>query len=110
MKKHLLTFLLLLTLPVMIPAKASYASYDANSIEGLYENEDFFISAIGQSKYMVNVNRLNIYSGPGTNYSVVGSLSSGKTINVINIRNGWAQFIFNGKNSYVILSSLKKIA
>ena len=44
------------------------------------------------TKYECTANSaLNIRSGPGTNYSVIGTASPGQTINVYSITDGWAK-------------------
>ena len=49
----------------------------------------------------VTANSLNVRKGPGTNYSVVGSLKSGKEVAVISTSNGWAKINFNSGTAYV---------
>ena len=49
-------------------------------------------SSSSTTPYTVNTAVLNIRSGPGTGYSIVGQLSQGNQINVISISNGWAKY------------------
>jgi predicted Zn-dependent protease len=52
--------------------------------------------------YTVKVSKLNVRSAPSaTNSRIVGSLSSGQTVKVSSINNGWATIIYNGKTCYV---------
>lgn len=44
---------------------------------------------------------VNMRSGPGTNYSVIGNYSNGVTLNVTGETNGWYAVSYNGKNGYV---------
>lgn len=50
--------------------------------------------------YGVTADVLNVRSGPGTNYSIVGQLYYGQAILVNSISNGWARFKYNGINRY----------
>ena len=44
---------------------------------------------------------LNVRSGPGTNYSKIGTLKDKEAVTVYSINKGWAQISFRGKNGYV---------
>lgn len=44
---------------------------------------------------------LNVRSGPGTNYGVVGSLRACTGFDVVSWQNGWAQFTHNGNYYWV---------
>ncbi|MCF6408625.1 SH3 domain-containing protein [Pseudalkalibacillus salsuginis] len=44
-------------------------------------------TSTGQS--VVNIPNLNVRSGPGTNYNVIGSISKGHGVEILNIQNGW---------------------
>lgn len=47
----------------------------------------------GAGDYRVDVNtRLNVRSGPGTNYRITGTLSDGYVLHVQSINNGWAKY------------------
>lgn len=43
---------------------------------------------------------LNVRSGPGTQYPVVGSLQSGETVDAANCSGSWCQVSFNGGTGY----------
>ncbi|MGG5460729.1 SH3 domain-containing protein [Clostridium sp. B9] len=43
---------------------------------------------------------LNMRSGPGSNYSVVGTLRNNDKVEIIREVNGWYEIIFAGKNGY----------
>ncbi|WP_052356532.1 SH3 domain-containing protein [[Clostridium] dakarense] len=49
----------------------------------------------------VNTSSLNVRSGPGTNYSKVGSLKQGNKVDVISENNGWSKIKFSGKDGFV---------
>lgn len=44
---------------------------------------------------------LNVRSGPGTSYSVVGSLSTGKTADVVGVSGGWYKIKYGGGYGYI---------
>ncbi len=58
--------------------------------------------------YYVNVNVLNVRSGAGTNYDVIGALSKGIKVQVLFEQNGWGKINYNGKNGYVSSKFLSK--
>jgi len=52
--------------------------------------------------YYVTVSSLNVRSGDGTSYGILGSIAEDKTVKVTGkTSNGWYQFDFNGKKGYV---------
>ena len=50
---------------------------------------------------VVTATNLNVRSGAGTNYSVIGSLKNGTIVPVISESNGWSKINYNGKTGYV---------
>ena len=55
--------------------------------------------------YKVVVDSLNVRTGPGANYSILGSLKNGAIVEVQSITNGWAKISFNGKVGYCSANS-----
>ena len=49
----------------------------------------------------VTATTLNVRSGAGTSYSVLGSLSKGTKVEVISTTNGWSKINYNGSIGYV---------
>ena len=49
----------------------------------------------------VNASSLNVRSGPGSSYSKLGTLSSGKQVTILDTQNDWHRIDFNGKTGYV---------
>ena len=49
----------------------------------------------------VTATTLNVRSGAGTSYSVLGSLSKGTKVEVISTTNGWSKISYNGSTGYV---------
>ncbi|KAF0821623.1 SH3 domain-containing protein [Cytobacillus firmus] len=65
-----------------------------------FSNEAVAEAASGT--YTVDATSLNVRSGPGTNYSRIGSLAQGSGIQAIErLANGWYKINYNGKTGYV---------
>ena len=56
-------------------------------------------AAIGD--YYINVSALNVRSGAGTNYGVIGALSKGTKVQVLSEQYGWSKINYNGKTGYI---------
>ena len=65
---------------------------------------------VSTTKKEVNATSLNVRSGAGTNYSIIGKLSKGSKIDVISESNGWSKINYNGKIGYVSSSYLKSVS
>jgi len=52
---------------------------------------------------------LNWRSGPGTNYSVVGSLKHNDVVDFLSVSGSWSQVTKDGKTGYVLSSYLKDV-
>ena len=59
------------------------------------------IDASAAQTATVTTDVLNVRSGAGTNYSVIGSLKNGTIVPVISESNGWSKINYNGKTGYV---------
>lgn len=60
------------------------------------------------TKYRVSVNKATMRSGPGTNYSSLGTLYKNDVVWVRSISDGWAKFKVNSKWHYISESCIKK--
>lgn len=58
------------------------------------------------TKKVVKAKSLNFRSGPGTKYSIIGSLKKGNEVSVISELNGWSKINYGGKTGYVSSSYL----
>ena len=56
--------------------------------------------------YAVTASSLNLRSGAGTSYSIVGSLPNGAVIEVQKVLNGWAYTTYNGVSGWCSISYL----
>ncbi|MDU1890445.1 MAG: SH3 domain-containing protein [Dysgonomonas sp.] len=66
------------------------------------------VNYISAQYYTVKTNStLNVRSGPGKEYSKIGTLANGKEIYVDGFENGWAKFDYNGSQAYVSKSFLE---
>ncbi|WP_261129630.1 SH3 domain-containing protein [Bacillus sp. Marseille-Q3570] len=50
---------------------------------------------------VVNVASLNVRNGPGTTSNVIGSVSKGDVVEILDIQNGWYKIKFNKGNGWV---------
>ncbi|MFF2877778.1 SH3 domain-containing protein [Gottfriedia sp. NPDC057991] len=53
------------------------------------------------TKYIVTGIRVNIRSGAGTNYNIIGSAAKMQKLNVISTSNGWRKINYQGKIGYI---------
>ncbi|PFN80552.1 enterotoxin [Bacillus sp. AFS076308] len=61
--------------------------------------------------YYVNASSLNVRSGAGTNYALMGKLNRGQAVNVkSDLGNGWYQISYNGRTGYVSKQYVVKTA
>ena len=75
-------------------------------------------SAIAASQTMVTTANVNLRSGPGTNYAIVGVLNSGDRVSATgsavsgqsSIGSTWTPVIVNGRSGYVATAYLKAVA
>ncbi|MBQ3423039.1 MAG: SH3 domain-containing protein [Romboutsia sp.] len=58
--------------------------------------------------YYTTPTSLNVRSGAGTSYSIIGKLTGGTAVNVISISNGWAKIEYNNGYGYCSESYLIK--
>ncbi|MCC3866761.1 SH3 domain-containing protein [Terrisporobacter mayombei] len=75
-----------------------------------YVSSKYLINA-STTKY-VNTSSLNVRSGAGTKYKILGKLKRNTKINVISTSKGWSKFTYNGKTAYVnseYLSNTKSV-
>ena len=64
------------------------------------ENGDYVVKAVTPYKAMAS-DDLNYRTGPGTNYSIVGTFNKGKILNVVGVSGKW----FKLRNGYFVKSS-----
>lgn len=57
----------------------------------------------------VNASNLNVRSGAGTNFSVIGKLKRDTKVVVMSESNGWSKITYNNQNAYVSSKYLKDI-
>ncbi|MDU6115725.1 MAG: N-acetylmuramoyl-L-alanine amidase [Paeniclostridium sordellii] len=50
---------------------------------------------------IITADRLNIRNGYGTNYSVIGTLTNGSKVKIVESQNGWYNIKYNGGYGYV---------
>ncbi|MFJ8355573.1 SH3 domain-containing protein [Bacillus paramycoides] len=62
--------------------------------------------AIGD--YYINASALNVRSGEGTNYRIIGALPQGQKVQVISENYGWSKINYNGQTGYIGTRFLSK--
>ncbi|MGX4600812.1 C40 family peptidase [Faecalimicrobium sp. JNUCC 81] len=75
---------------IVLPMSATIASANENSVQ-----------AINIEYRTITGNSVNFRTGPGTNYSSVGKLNKGNTIEYIGKSGAWVNVKYNGKVGYV---------
>ncbi|WP_369899474.1 SH3 domain-containing protein [Bacillus manliponensis] len=58
--------------------------------------------------YYIKASALNVRSGAGTNYRIMGALPKGTKVQVLSEQNGWSEINYNGKKGYVSSKFLSK--
>ena len=66
------------------------------------------LSVIYQAKVVTKSGDLNIRSGPGKSYSIIGGLPKGETVDVLEDRDGWSHII-DGKEGWVSSTYLEPV-
>ena len=69
----------------------SFLKEDAASAETPTEKKTVSITA----------SSLNIRSGPGTKYDIIGAVKKGKTVTVVGTNGDWYKIEYNGKDGYI---------
>ncbi len=60
------------------------------------------------SEGYVLASALNVRSGPGTNYNILGKLYSGDLVEIVGSTNGWYKIDYNGGTGYVSAGYIQK--
>ncbi|KZD30696.1 N-acetylmuramoyl-L-alanine amidase [Bacillus cereus] len=58
--------------------------------------------------YYINASALNVRSGEGTNYRIIGALPQGQKVQVISENSGWSKIKYNGQTGYIGTRFLSK--
>ena len=86
--------------------KVEYLGDSGSWVKVKYDSKTGYVygSYVGDYVFTVKyvtASSLNVRSGAGTNYSVLGSLSKGSKVEVISESNGWSKINYNGSVGYV---------
>lgn len=65
-------------------------------------------STQGSGEYYINVSALNVRSGAGMDYGIIGSLPQGQKVQVIADEYGWSKVNYNGQTGYIGTRYLSK--
>ena len=83
---------------IFIPATVAGSSSDSLTIPGEYA-----------ALIVVCNSACNVRSGPGTNYSVVGTAAVNSAYQWVSVSGDWTQIVYNGNNAYVSNDYVLKI-
>lgn len=64
-------------------------------------SEESGSSTTVEKRGVVTASALNVRSGAGTQYKVIGVLRAGQSVDIVGESNGWYQIDYNGKTGYV---------
>ena len=86
--------------------KVEYLGTSGSWVKVKYNNKTGYVYGSYVGNYTtitqyVTATTLNVRSGAGTSYSVLGSLSKGTKVEVISTTNGWSKISYNGSTGYV---------
>ena len=86
--------------------KVEYLGTSGSWVKVKYNNKTGYVYGSYVGNYAtitqyVTATTLNVRSGAGTSYSVLGSLSKGTKVEVISTTNGWSKINYNGSIGYV---------
>lgn len=95
---------------LQIPSYYPGYTYSNGSSGGGAYDYDIDSTTAGTYK-VVNVSSyLNVRSGPGKGYSIVSSVTSGESVEVLGTYDGWAAIDHNGANCWISLDYLELVA
>ena len=78
-----------------------WISGDYVSVGGSSSSNESSSSNQASSSGTVTADYLNVRSGAGTGYGVIGGLSEGSSVSIISTENGWCKINYNGGTGYV---------
>ena len=89
--------------------KVEYIGTNGSWVQAKYNGKTGYIHGDYIGEYnntstttkIVTATNLNVRSGAGTKYSIIGSLKKGTSVSVISESNGWSKINYNGKTGYV---------
>lgn len=82
--------------------------YKEYQIQESEEDSSLTKAPLFTTRYVVCVNKATMRSGPGNNYSSLGTLYKNDVVWVRSISNGWAKFKINSKWHYISAACIKK--
>ncbi|WP_215144848.1 peptidoglycan DD-metalloendopeptidase family protein [Exiguobacterium qingdaonense] len=75
---------------------------------GIFTPTGTSVEAATTYNVKVTTNSLNVRSGPGTTYKIVGSAKLGQSFKYLGVSGGWTKITFNGNSRYVSSTYVKK--
>jgi cell wall-associated NlpC family hydrolase/SH3-like domain-containing protein len=76
-----------------------------------YPREDQYVTVTpaASTAQIIGTSEVNVRSGPGTNYSVIGKAQVGGQYKLLGTHGSWQNILFEGKNAYVSSNYVKVI-
>ena len=84
--------------------RGDFIGYVYLGVSGSSDSTDTTTYSAGYYKVNSNSDTLNIRSGAGTSYSVIGSLDDGTTVYVSEVSGSWGKITYNGTTGWISLS------
>lgn len=82
------------------------------NVDETFDEDDYGVEPTGiiTSAYKVTASAINIRSGRGTSYSIIGTVNKGQTVDVYNnsLSKGWVKVKFAGSVGYAYAKYLEK--
>ena len=82
------------------------------NVDETFDEDDYGVEPTGiiTTPYKVTASAINIRSGRGTSYSIIGTVSKGQTVDVYNnsLSKGWVKVKFSGSVGYAYAKYNKK--
>ncbi|GGJ83927.1 N-acetylmuramoyl-L-alanine amidase [Lentibacillus kapialis] len=60
-----------------------------------------FIPAVQADKAVVTSDNLNIRSGPGTEYNLIGQVNTGTALHMVSVEDGWVEITYDNRTAWV---------
>ena len=102
--------MLLLSLVFAVTPATNVLADEVENVAGIDSNmteTEITLSSLG--KFIVNVDKTDVRSGPGNTYSSYGKLYRNDPVTVLSIQKGWAKIKYKSKIGYISIAILKKI-
>ncbi len=91
------------------PALAAPASCSGDAYTVIVKQTDD-VQVLASTAYVQATAAVNVRSGPGTSYTILGKLSAGDKVEKLGVSGTWTKINYNGKAAYVSTKYVKDIS